>query len=453
MKIKITENLKKLSGNFKTPLYITGGFIRNSLLNLPSADIDICSSLKVEEIIKILEDTDFICTNIYPRMGTLKIICKNSDENYEYTSFRKESYLDGKHIPTIVDFSAGLIDDAKRRDFKINAVYYDIKNDRIIDPLGGLEDIEKKTISCTVSPEDVFNFDGLRLLRLVRFSAELNFKIEDKTYEAAKANSDKLKDITVERKIEEFLKIVYSDIRYNLKDNKYAHYYALKNLIGLNLMQYLIPQLLKGDNVKQRADFHKYDVLEHSLQVFKFSEPQIRLSALLHDIAKPYMLESTGKMSGHDIEGVKISDEILTKQIKIPVKFKKNVLTEIEAHMFDVDGKTSEKKVRLYFLKYYDNLENIFLLKQADYLGCGLETEKNEILIKWKNILHKMKEERVPFKIKDLKINGTDLIDLKVEGEKIGETLNYLLRECAVNNIKNEKDALIKAALIFGKRN
>lgn len=429
---------------FGAPLYITGGYVRNSLLGLNVSDIDICSTLTVENVLHKLQGTNFVCTNIYPRMGTLKIMCKNTAENYEYTCFRKENYTGGGHTPDKVNFDADIIEDANRRDFKINAIYYDIKAGKIVDPLDGLSDLKNKTISCVKDPGEVFNFDGLRLLRLVRFSAELGFEIEAKTYAAAGAKCDKLKNISAERKTEEFLKIIYSDKKYSLQNNQYAHYYALKKLIDLNLMQYLIPQLLKGDKVPQRSDFHKYDVLEHSLQVFKFSDTKIRLSALLHDVGKPYVLARTGKMAGHDAEGAIIAEEILSKQIKIPKKLKKNIIAEIENHMYDIDGNTSEKKLRLFFLKNYDHLENIFLLKEADYLGCGIQSEKSKILIKWESILQKMKQEKVPFKIGDLKLNGNDLINLGINPEKIGEILEYLLKECAVNNIINKKEELIK---------
>ena len=451
MKINISKNLIELNKLLGGGLYVAGGFVRNRLLSLKSQDIDICGKFTTCEIEEKLKNSKFMCKDILPRMGTLKIYCKESLEDFEYTTFRTENYLGGTHTPEKVEFNANIYEDALRRDFKMNAIYYDIQNDELIDPTNGLVDIKNKIISCVKNPYEVFNFDGLRLLRLVRFAAELNFGIEQNTYAAASQNCGKLQDISIERKTDEFLKIILCDKKYPELDCKFAHYYAVKNLIDLNLMQYLIPQLLSGDKVLQRTDFHKHDVLEHGLQTFKFSDEKVRLSALLHDVGKPYIFKRTGKMAGHDEEGVKIAEEILTKQIKVSKKQKQDILIEIKTHMYDVDGKVNEKKIRLFFIKYYEHLENIFLLKEADFLGCGLHAGKSEIIVKWENILQKMREENVPFKIKDLKISGFDLLELNIKDEKIGSTLQQLLKLCAANSIKNDREVLLKEALILNK--
>jgi len=442
MQIKTSENLIKLAKLFSAPLYITGGHVRNCILNLETSDIDICSVLKPEEVSALLQGSGFICKNMYPRMGTLKIVC-GSGENYEYTAFREEEYNFG-HTPKTVRFVSDIILDAKRRDFKMNAIYYDILSKRIADPLGGLKDLENKEISCVKDPDEVFKFDGLRLLRLVRFSAELNFKIEKETYLSARKNCEKLAEISEMRKTDEFLKIIYSPQKYQIDGNSYAHYYALKKLIDLNLIQFLIPQLLKGSGLEQRTDFHKYDVLEHSLQTFKYSDPKIRLSSLLHDIGKPYVFLKTGKYFNHDKEGVRIADEILTKQIKVPSKIKKDILREIEAHMFDIKGNEICLSVRLFFVKYYDVLENIFLLRQADYTGAGKHGGGCPVLQKWKKIYIEMKEQNIPFKISELKIKGGDLMDLGIEKVKISNLLNTVFYDCVLGKVKNKKADLLK---------
>ena len=447
MQIKTSENLIKLAKLFNSALYITGGYVRNCLLNLKTSDIDICGAKTTKEVIDLLQDSEFVCKNAYPRMGTLKILCKTG-ESFEYTAFREEEYNFG-HTPKKVKFVDDIGLDAKRRDFKINAVYYDILSQKIVDPAGGLQDIENREISCVIDPDEVFKFDGLRLLRLVRFSAELNFKIERKTYLAAIKNSEKLSEISIERRTDEFLKIINSPQKYNLPNNFYAHYFALKRLIDLKLMQFLIPQLLEGAGLKQRPDFHKYDVLEHSLQAFKFSNSKIRLSALLHDIGKPYVFLKTGKYSGHDKEGVKIADEILTKQIKVSSKSKKEILREIEAHMFDVRGLESTNSVRLFFVKYYDNLKNIFSLRQADYKGAGVYSGMCPVLTKWRKIYGDMKEQNIPFKISELNIKGADLVNLNIEKTKISNLLKEIFYDCVLGKVKNDAAELLRYA---GKR-
>lgn len=444
MQIKTSENLIKLAELFSSPLYITGGYVRNSILSSETSDIDICSDLKAEEVITLLQDSEFICKNVYPRMGTLKIVSSHG-ESFEYTAFREEEYNFG-HTPKNVMFVADINLDALRRDFKINAIYYDILSKKIVDPLNGLKDLEKKEISCVKDPDDVFKFDGLRLLRLVRLSAELNFKIEKETYLSAKKNYSKLAEISVERKTDEFLKIINSPQKYQIDENSYAHYFALKKLIDLNLMQFLIPQLLEGRNLLQRADFHKYDVLEHSLQAFKYSDPEIRLSSLLHDIGKPYVFKKTGKYTNHDKEGVKIADEILTKQIKVSKYAKKDILCEIEAHMFDVKGNETKNSVRLFFVRYYDNLKNIFLLKNADYKGSAKNSGICPVLQKWQTIYKEMKEQNIPFKTSELKLRGGDLTELGIETTKISNLLYAVFNDCVLGKVKNKKSDLLRHA-------
>jgi tRNA nucleotidyltransferase (CCA-adding enzyme) len=211
-------------------------------------------------------------------------------------------------------------------------------------------------------------------------------------------------------------------------------------------MRFLIPQLLEGSGLRQRTDFHKYDVLEHSLQAFKFSNSKIRLSALLHDIGKPWVFLKTGKYSYHDKEGVRIADEILTKQIRVSNKVKKGILREIEAHMFDVKGLENTDNVRLFFVKYYENLENIFLLRQADYEGAGVYSGICPVLQKWRKIYSEMKEQNIPFKIAELNLKGADLAELNIEKTKISNLQKLVFNACVLGKVKKRKTDLLAYA-------
>ena len=177
----IPEELKQIAKLFpeKAPLYVVGGFVRDAIeYNKASSDIDLASGLTPPELSYVLKDSPFALKAASPRLGTMII---KGEKSYEYTAFRVDSYPEGAgdHSPKEVTFTRSLEKDARRRDFKCNAVYYDILNEKIIDPLGGIADIKKKTISTTIDPNIVLAQDGLRIMRLARMKATLGYSVEE----------------------------------------------------------------------------------------------------------------------------------------------------------------------------------------------------------------------------------------------------------------------------------
>lgn len=221
MKIRVPRELKKLVAFVSAPLYIVGGFVRNSVLFgdnelRDDTDLDICGSLTPDQIRKELEGIASV-KDVNPRIGTVLIIyCGRS---FEYTTFRRDSYpIGGKHTPQSVEFVSDLETDSKRRDFTVNALYCDIMTNEVIDVTGGLDDIKAKRIRTVRSPHETFGEDGLRLLRMIRFACELGFDIAPETVKGAFDSRDQLRDITVERKREELQKILQSDKKYGRKN-------------------------------------------------------------------------------------------------------------------------------------------------------------------------------------------------------------------------------------------
>lgn len=211
MKINVSKNLLKLSKLFgkSQPLFVVGGYVRDSVLKLKSQDIDICSALNPTEVKSLLKNSGFKVSDKNLKFGTLIIEIEN--ESFEYTTFRTEVYENaGKHSPKKVCFSASIVDDVKRRDFTINAIYYNIISDQIIDFYGGLTDIKEGTIRAVGDADYKFADDGIRILRMIRFASELNFTIEQSTYESAVKYLNNLKSVSVAKKCEEFLKIIKS---------------------------------------------------------------------------------------------------------------------------------------------------------------------------------------------------------------------------------------------------
>ena len=211
MKIEVSSNLKNLSKLFPTDLYIVGGFVRNSLLGIDLVDVDLCSSLTLDKLAKLLEGTAYGFKVKSKTLGTGVITI--DDECYEYSVFRREYYGEnGEHSPEKVEFITDIQEDAKRRDFTINSIYYDINKDEIIDFYHGVEDIKNKTLRTVENPEFVLSKDGARILRLFRFQCELGFKIEKDTLATALKYASNVKAISNERRTNEMNKIINSSI-------------------------------------------------------------------------------------------------------------------------------------------------------------------------------------------------------------------------------------------------
>lgn len=186
--IYISENLKNLSKEL-SPLYVVGGFMRDSLLGISSTDIDLAGIYTINELIDVLGKQSVVIKN--KALNTAQIIFEGV--TYEYSTFRKEEYAGGGHNPKKVEFVSDILIDAKRRDFSCNAIYYELHTKTIIDPYGGVLDIKNKLVRMI---EDSLRFDGVRILRMIRLSVNLGFEIENQTWETAKRYASNLEHVT-----------------------------------------------------------------------------------------------------------------------------------------------------------------------------------------------------------------------------------------------------------------
>ena len=440
-KIKLHEKIKELAIKLPRPLYVVGGYVRNYLINSTiSTDVDICGDFDVEEISNFAKKVGFCLVATYKKTGTVVLAFENL--KCEYTSFRREIYAEGgNHTPKKVEFTSDITLDAKRRDFKCNAVYYDIKNNEFCDLLGGINDIKNKILDTVIEPEKVFCSDGLRLMRLARFSSELGFTPTEKVVKVAKAYADNINDISVERIYTELKYILDADEKYNFSP-KNAHYIGIKLLSDIGVLGKIIPELELGRNMPQRKDYHNYDVLTHTLKSVLYASKSVRLAALLHDIGKPTCMINNGKFHGHDMVGVEIAEKVL-KRLKVDNETIKETKFLVGAHMKDLDGKMGENKVKKFIIKNYKLIPKLYLLKQADFSACKDDLSICPTIIKWKKIEEDMKREGVPFSVKELKITATDLINLGYKGKDIHETLDKLLNLCIENPKLNVKEKLL----------
>lgn len=419
-------------------LYCVGGCVRDWLLKRPIKDIDICSRLHPSQMIELCTQRGIVCKMRCEATGT--VVLKLDGTEYEHTTFRSESYpRGGSHRPDSVRFTTTPEQDALRRDFSVNAIYLNLVTGQLKDPTGGLSDLKNKILCTTAqNPDDILKDDGIRILRLVRFAHDLGFKIDDSTFESAKANAHLLNDIPFERKRDELNKILLLDGVYN----------ALCCIDELGIWPYVIPELEQCRGMEQRRDHHHYDVMHHLFHATENipRDIELRYMALLHDIGKPPCKAETGKFYIHHKYSCSMS-EVILKRLLMPSYSINRICFAILNHMFDIGGTAREDTIRRCFCRWgVDHTKDIIMLREADARGSG--TQSDYIADRWRDILDKMIEQNVPFSVRELNIRGQDIMhELQLPPDKrIGGILTGLLYHCANKPQDNQKARLLKLA-------
>lgn len=433
MKVKIPTSLVNMAALSPIDIFVVGGFVRNYFANLGETDIDLAGAGL------LVLPKNYRVKTVNFRLGTVEV--KQGVDKFEYTPFRTENYIGGNHTPSDVVFTKDLRLDAKRRDFTCNSVYYDIKNDEVIDPENGLKDIENKVLRAR-NPQEVFAADGLRLLRMVRIATETGFKIDGETARVAASQVDMLRDISPDRIREELGKILVADTKYGVKN---AHYRGLKLLHKLGFFKYVLPPIDICEGVLQNPAYHKFDVLEHTFQTVRYAHPSVRLAALMHDLGKPYCLRQFGNMHGHE----KVSAQIVHRALGAEgLHYSNDIIEETAAlclhHMYDMTGETRESKVKQFIVKNYDIIDKLILLIKADIAGCGMGIEITHH--RFETIKENMLALDTPMTISDLAIGGSVLVSLGLNGEAVGAELRRLHELCVQSPQLNTAGKLMDIA-------
>ena len=409
--------------------YIVGGSLRDSLLGMQPKDIDIASSASPTEIKLIFNSYKTIDTGI--DFGTVTLIY--NDRPVEITTFRSESvYLDSRR-PDSVSFEKNIDEDLKRRDFTINAMAYN-QSKKLVDLFSGEEDLNNKLIRCVGSPDERFSEDALRMLRAVRFACVLNFDIEKKTFEAIKYNASRIEHISKERIQAELNKILMSS-----KPSR-----GIRLLLDSKLLDYVLPEISRLSGFNQHNPFHHLELLEHTLCVLDKVEPrlQLRLAALFHDVGKVDTVtldeNGIGHFYGHD----SVSEEI-TKSVLKRLRYSNEIieLTSqlVRYHMIqaNVIGKKGIQKLLRIFGE--NNIFELADLHFADSSCTTMEVKEDLFRVKIRQVL----DENIPFSVKDLDIDGYDLMKIGAKGKQIGDILNELLELVSEDASKNNKNQLM----------
>lgn len=435
MKDEREEELKRLASYFpeNKKLYAVGGCVRDALRGKQCYDIDLAGAILPQDLQSVLEEGGFKVCEASLRLGTMIIKGKYS---YEYTAFRVDSYPSGSgvHSPVSVRFTDDILQDAKRRDFKCNAVYYDLSQEKLVDPLGGIVDIKNGILSTADAPDITLGQDGLRIMRMIRFVSTLGYNVEDQTLASAKKLAAGLNDISVERIREELDKILAGD---NCR-------MALELLNEIGALKIILPELAVNDKVAQNEKYHKYDVLEHIFAVVENCPPSVRLAGLFHDVGKGACYAECGNTYLHNVIGAKITEEVLTR-LKYPKKTIEKVSRMTLEHMFDVNGNAREVKYRRFIVKNLDILDDLIALFEADCKGTGY-LQNSRTAEKIREVYSKMLQEQVPLSLSQLAVNGNDMAQLGFKGKEIGETLGQLWDMALRRSAENEKETLLSIA-------
>lgn len=460
-KEKIPDEIKKITDKLIKAgfqAYLVGGCVRDLLLKRKPKDWDITTNAKPEEIQKIFPESIYENT-----FGTVGIKTDSQDSTLkviEITTFRREEkYSDLRH-PDKIEFAKTIEEDLARRDFTVNAMavkcdtntrmHTNDTNINLVDPFNGQADLKNKLIRAVDDPDKRFSEDALRLMRAVRFAAELDFKIETKTAEAILKNAEKLSAISKERGRDELQKILLTE--------RAAQ--AIQQLQELKLLENIIPELQEGIGVTQNKH-HTFTVWDHNLRSLDYAAKknyslEIRLASLLHDVAKPRAKRGEGPDStfyGHEVIGARMTLKIL-ERLRFSKKIIEKVVKLVRCHLFyyDTEEVTDSSVRRLIQRVGPENIYDLVKVREADRIGSGVP---KAVPYRLRHFLYRvekvMKEPAVS--LRHLQIGGNEVMEiLRIPpGPKVGMILNAIFEEVLDDPKKNEKEYLLKRVKELGK--
>lgn len=416
--------------------YAVGGCIRDSLLMRTPDDWDITTSADPLQVKAIFERT--VDTGI--KHGTVTVLM--GGEGFEVTTYRIDGkYEDGRH-PREVIFTPSLEEDLKRRDFTINAMAYNEK-DGLVDIFDGIGDIQRELICCVGNPLERFSEDALRIMRAVRFSAQLGYRIDEQTKEAIRQLAPDLKRISAERIQTELVKLVIS-----------PHPEYLRTAYELGITKVILPEFDACMQTPQNNPHHCFDVGEHILESMKAipADRVLRLAMLFHDIGKPETItvdeEGISHFHGHPV----ISEEIGRKILK-RLKFDNHTIDQVTrlVRYHDYYVEPSQRCVRRAVMKVGEDIFPLLLqVKRADIQAQSnyQREDKEENLKAVSQLYEQILTQKQCVSLKMLDVTGRDLMEQTgmAPGKKIGEILKYLLDFVVDDPSRNQKEILLKEA-------
>ncbi|MGK7388971.1 MAG: CCA tRNA nucleotidyltransferase [Candidatus Cyclobacteriaceae bacterium M2_1C_046] len=440
---ELQDNLFKTIGKAADKLnfeaYVVGGYVRDILLKRPSKDIDfVCVGSGIEWAQQVAKDLGKAKVNIFKSFGTAQV--KHKDWELEFVGARKESYRAESRKPVVEDGT--LEDDQKRRDFTINALAINLNKDNfgeLIDPFDGIKDLNSRLIKTPLEPGSTFSDDPLRMMRAVRFAAQLNFDIEADTFTGIIEHSERIRIISQERITDELNKIILSE----------TPSYGFKLLYHAKLLDIIFPELVELQGAETKDGKGHKDNFYHTLQVLdnvaeRSDDLWLRWAAILHDIAKPATKRFDKKAGwtfhGHEDKGARMVPGIF-KKLKLPMgEPMKKVQKLVKLHLRPialVKDTVTDTAIRRLLYEAGDDVDDLMNLCKADV------TSKNHAKVKryisnFKKVEEKMKEVEEKDKIRNFQP--------PVDGEEIMRVFNI-----GPGKIIGELKEEIKEAILEGK--
>lgn len=412
--------------------YLVGGCVRDAYLGLTPHDFDLCTSALPEQTEAVFHHFKLVTAG--KKHGTIGVVTDCGV--VEITTFRQEgSYADSRH-PTWVKFVPNIEDDLARRDFTVNAMAYSPARG-FADPFGGRYDLDHHILRTVGSPAARFEEDALRILRGVRFAARFDLQPEAETKAAMVSLAPTLENIARERVFEELSRFL-------------LHAKAGDLLTFAPILAAAIPELAPTIAFDQRSPHHAWDVFTHIAYVTAAVPPvlPLRWAALLHDVGKPatFTTDETGRghFYGHAKTSGEMADQIL-RTLKAPTALREEAVSLISLHMTKLEPEKKLLRRRLSRLGT-ETVKTLLLLQEADMSSKGVDNS-GELLqfSQLRQILAEIEAENACLSLKDLAVKGNDLLELGMEGKKIGETLNHLLEQVLDEKLPNDRAALLNA--------
>ncbi|MBQ6851713.1 MAG: CCA tRNA nucleotidyltransferase [Oscillospiraceae bacterium] len=414
--------------------YVVGGCVRDSLLGRMPHDYDLCTNAMPEEISRIFGDFQQVHSG--EKHGTIGVVIDRTV--YEITTFRTEGgYQDSRH-PDWVRFVGQVEEDLARRDFTVNAMAYSPRTG-YMDPYGGRADLQKQVLRAVGAPAARFTEDPLRILRGVRFAVRFGLRPEAETEQAMVELAPLMDKLAKERVFDELCKLL-------------PHVTASDLQRFSPILTAVIPELAPTVGFLQHNHHHAYDVFTHTAYTTEAvtADPVLRWAALLHDVGKPAAFtmdeQGQGHFKGHAELGAQMADAIL-RRLKAPAALREQVVFLIGHHMLQLEP--DKKLLRRRVSRYGEQpIRQLLILQRADYSskGTGLHQDEGSFE-QTRQLLDRLMEEEDCFAVKDLAVDGRDLLELGfAPGPRVGACLEELLQQVLSEALPNEKDPLLQRA-------
>lgn len=432
----VKEILETLNKNGHSA-YVVGGCVRDSILRRPIHDWDICTSATPEQMLEVFKDKKVIETGL--QHGTITVVVDKIP--YEITTYRIDGDYSDNRRPDSVTFTDNLIEDLKRRDFTINAMAYN-DTQGLIDPFGGIDDIERGTIQCVGSAKDRFNEDALRILRAIRFEAQLGFGMEVETDWQIHQLYKNLENISIERINSEFCKIASFDN------------FCVELLLYKDVFSLFIPELKGMVDFPQNNPWHIYDVFKHTVHAVAECDSKdlaTRLAVFFHDFGKPHSYQDGEDGIRHFKGHAKVSadmTDLIMKRLRFDNDTRNKVVELVQYH--DTTFSVGKKYVKKWLNKIgEEQFRRLLKLKEADNKAQNLERSNERIgeLYEIEALIDEVLKEQECFSLKDLAVNGQDLINIGYKpGRVLGAALKGLLDCVIAEEVENNKVELLRLA-------